>query len=62
MKNILKRLPALDFRNACKREDSTILRFLENILTECYRIQHLVAGHEFPVAWILNSVSVKYLQ
>ena len=56
MQNIVDRFPVLDFQYIFKRKDKMTLRFLENILTNCQRIKHLIARRKFAVDWCLKSV------
>ena len=56
LKNIVNRFPVLNFQNIHKEKDGTMLKFLENILIRCQRIEHLVAGHTYPAGRILELV------
>ena len=47
--------PVLDFQDAYRSKDHSKMEILENILTKCQRIKHLVAGYDVPAAWFLES-------
>ena len=55
--SILQRLSSvLSFREAVKRKDATVIKFLEYSLSHCYRIQHLTLSTTDPISNVLPSL------
>ena len=55
--SILQRLSSvLSFREAVKRKDATVIKFLEFSLSHCYRIQHLTLSTADPISNVLQSL------
>ena len=46
----------LSFRDAFKRKDATVIKFLEYSLSHCYRIQHLTLSTADPISNVLQSL------
>ena len=46
----------LSFRDAVKRKDATVIKFLEYSLSHCYRIQHLTLSTSDPISNVLQSL------
>ena len=55
--SVLERLSSvLSFRDAVKRKDATVIKFLEYSLSHCYRIQHLTLSTADPISNVLQSL------
>ena len=46
----------LSFRDAVRRKDATVIKFLEFSLSHCYRIQHLTLSTADPISNVLQSL------
>ena len=55
--SIMERLSSvLSFRDAVKRKDATVIKFLEYSLSHCYRLQHLILSTADPISNVLQSL------